>query len=106
MKPKRESKTHTQTQNWHIAGSDDSTKLVWAGLSPTTSKLMLVRVNELRNQCLATLELDENSREWMTKWTDEAQYKDEAVIQTRIEIMEMSLAKYVSDKLDKANGRK
>jgi hypothetical protein len=42
----------------------------------------------------------------MTKWTDETQYKDEAVIQTRIEIMETALAKYVSDKLDKANGRK
>lgn len=67
---------------------------------------MLVRVNELRNQCLATLEMDQISRDWIIKWTDETRYKDEAVIQTRIEIMEAALARYVSDKLDKANGER
>lgn len=67
---------------------------------------MLVRVNELRNQCLATLEMDQVSRDWIIQWTDETQYKDEAVIQTRIEIMEAALARYVSDKLDKANGER
>lgn len=67
---------------------------------------MLVRVDELRNQCLATLELDEVSREWMIQWTDETKYKDEAAIQTRIEIMEAALVRHVSDKLDKANGER
>ncbi len=67
---------------------------------------MLVKVDELRNQCLATLELDEVSREWLIQWTDETKYKDEAAIQTRIEIMEAALAKHVSDKLDKANGER
>lgn len=67
---------------------------------------MLVKMDELRNQCLATLELDEVSREWMIQWTDETQYKDEAAIQTRIEIMELALARHVSDKLDKANGER
>jgi hypothetical protein len=50
--------------------------------------------------------MDQTSRDWITKWTDETQYKDEAVIQTRIEIMEAALARYVSDKLDKANGER
>ncbi len=67
---------------------------------------MLVKVDELRNQCLATLELDEVSREWLIQWTDETKYKDEAAIQTRIEIMEAALARYVSEKLDKANGER
>lgn len=68
--------------------------------------MMLVKVDELRNQCLATLELDEVSREWLIQWTDETKYKDEAAIQTRIEIMEAALARYVSEKLDKANGER
>lgn len=67
---------------------------------------MLVRVNELRNQCLATLEMDQVSRDWIIKWADETKYKDEAAIQTRIEIMEAALARYVSEKLDKANGER
>jgi hypothetical protein len=67
---------------------------------------MLVKVDELRNQCLATLELDEVSRAWLIQWTDETRYKDEAAIQTRIEIMEAALARCVSDKLDKANGER
>ena len=70
----------------------------------TKAKLMLVKLDELRNKCLATLELDEVSRDWLVQWTDETHYKDEAVIQTRIEIMEAALTRYVSDKLDKANG--
>lgn len=98
--------THTQTQSWHTQQSDDSTTLVWATLSRTKAKLMLVRANELRNQCMATLEMDEVSRQWITQWTDECQYKDEAAVQTRIEIMERAIARHVSDKLDKANGRK
>ena len=89
-----------------MPGSSDSTTLVWAALSMTKAKLMLVRANELRNQCIATLEMDEHSRQWITRWTDECQYRDEAAVQSRIEIMEQAIARHVSDKLDKANRRK
>jgi hypothetical protein len=88
------------------SNEDSTTQLVWAQLSMTRAKLMMVRANELRNKCIVTLELDKGSQDWLVEWLDTSYELGESVIQNRIEIMEAALAKYVSDRLDKANGER
>ena len=66
---------------------------------------MLVTADELRNKCIAILQLDYATKTWLTNWVDAA-YEDPKLIEERIKIMEAALAKFVEHKLDKANGER